>query len=295
MHNLNWSDLQAFLQVQSDGSVLRAAQTLGLNHSTVLRRIASLEDALAARLFDRLPTGYVATAAGEALTRQLGGVSDQIGAATRQLKGADQGISGVLRLTSTDTLFHGLLMPYLQEFLELHPTLQLQMVINNSFMSLTKREADVAVRGSNHPPEHLIGRRAGYIQTAPYASKAYLEQHGRTTHWEQYRWVGVDESLAHLEQAKWLAANVPSEQVVARTDSLVGMVGCVRQGMGAAMLLCPLADQHAELVRLNHPLPSLDTQVWILTHPDLKRVARVKALVDFLYVRLRSDPGLVTS
>ena len=181
----------------------------------------------------------------------------------------------------------------LAEFQRLHPQVSLQLVINNSFLSLTQREADMAVRGSNRPPDNLIGRCVGRIQTAVYASRAYLADKPAQLPWAEHLWVGTDESLAHLEQSAWLAAQVPDERVLTRSDSLVGMLECVRQGMGAGLLLCPLAQAHAELVRLAEAEPALDTQVWLLSHPDLRKVARIRALSDFLYQRLSVDPRLV--
>lgn len=179
MQDTDWDDLRYFLAVKRAGSVSGAARHLRVNHSTVLRRLGNLENGLGVRLFERLPGGYAMTAAGEALAAQLVGVGDRIEAAQRQLSGLDLRLSGAIRLTSTDTLMHDLLMPYLAEFRRAHPDIELQLVINNSFLSLTKREADVAIRPSNKPPEHLIGRRAGRIQTAVYASKAYLERKRR--------------------------------------------------------------------------------------------------------------------
>lgn len=268
---MDWTDLQSFLAVHASGSISGAADLIGVNHTTVLRRLGNLEDSLGVRLFDRFRTGYVVTGAGEELAAQLSGMAEQVEAATRTVMGADLEIRGVIRLTSTDTLFDSLLLPYLKEFQDRHPRIQLHMAMNNTFMSLTRREADVAVRGSNRPPENLIGRRVGRIQTAPYASKTYLASMPKRAAWDRYAWVGPDESLAHLEQAKWLQATVPAERIVTRIDSLVGMVKCVRQGMGAGMLLSPLADRHSDLVRLAEPLDALDTHIWVLTHPDLKR------------------------
>jgi len=288
---LDWNDLQYFLAVQACGSVAGAADALEVNHTTVLRRLGALEAALGARLFERFQSGYVITAAGEDLAERLAGLAEQIEAAARGVQGLDAEIRGTVRLTSTDTLFDALLLPLLQEFRTRHPRVQLQLVMNNAFMSLTPREADVAVRGTNRPPENLIGRRAGVIRTAPYASKAYLEGRKKKD-WAAHDWVGADDSLAHLAQSQWLAQNVAPEKVVARIDSLVGMVDCVRNGMGAGMLLTPLADRHADLVRLDAPFPDLDTQIWVLTHPDLKRVARVRALAEFLYQKLSSDARL---
>jgi DNA-binding transcriptional LysR family regulator len=292
MQGLQWTELQYFLAVHQGGSISAAAQALGVNHTTVLRRLAGLEQALGVRLFERFPTGYVITSAGEELAAQMAGVAEQIDGAARRMSGMDREISGTIRLTSTDTLFRGLLTPYLNEFRARHPKVTLQLVMNNAMLSLTRREADIAVRGSNRPPENLIGRLAGRIRTAPYCSRTMLAAQNAARPWQRYPWIAPDESLAHLEQAKWLAAHVEPGQVVAAIDSLLGMLDCVRSGMGAGMLLCPLADAEPDLVRLADPLPQLDTQIWVLTHPDLKRVARVKALADFLYEKLRGDPRI---
>lgn len=290
---MEWTDLQYFLAVHEHRSVGAAAAALGVNHTTVLRRLARLEAELGVALFERLPGGYAITGAGEELATNLSGLPEQIDSASRQVMGLDLEIRGTIRLTAPDTLLSGLLLPYLHEFQALHPRVQLHMAINNAFSNLGKREADVAVRGSNRPPENLVGRRAGRIQTAPYASRAYLAGHPAGNDLTQHAWIAPDESLAHLEQFRWVAANVPAANIRTRIDSLVGMLECARQGLGVAMLLCPLADAREDLVRLAPPLPLLDTQIWILTHPDLKRVARIKALNDFLYERLSRDERLV--
>jgi len=289
---LDWADLQYFAAVVRSGSIAGAARALRVNHSTVLRRIASLEAALGVRLFDRLPGGYALTTEGNELNEQLAGLDEQVDAAQRRLTGRDAAITGTIRLTTTDTLLHGLLMPVLARFHAAHPGVQVQVAINNSFSSLTQREADVALRGSNRPPPNLVGRRVDDIQTALYASRAYLKSLGRHADIAAYRWVGSDESLAHLEQAKWLRRNVDEARVALRVDSLVGMVDAVAHGVGAGLLLCPLADARSELVRLAPPDPALDTQVWILTHPDLRQVARMRVFTQFVFDALSVDVRL---
>jgi len=289
---LDWADLQYFAAVVRSGSIAGAARALRVNHSTVLRRIASLEAALGVRLFDRLPGGYALTTEGNELNEQLAGLDEQVDAAQRRLTGRDAAITGTIRLTTTDTLLHGLLMPVLARFHAAHSGVQVQVAINNSFSSLTQREADVALRGSNRPPPNLVGRRVGDIQTALYASRAYLKSLGRHADIAAYRWVGSDESLAHLEQAKWLRRNVDEARVALRVDSLVGMVDAVAHGVGAGLLLCPLADARSELVRLAPPDPALDTQVWILTHPDLRQVARMRVFTQFVFDALSVDVRL---
>ena len=289
---LSWDDLQYFLAVCRHSTIGGAARWLGVNHSTVLRRISSLEAALDQRLFDRLPSGYTLTEHGNELAASLAGVTEQIETAQRRLAGGDLAIQGVIRLTSTDTLVHGLVMPYIAEFRERHPAVQIQIVVNNSFLNLTQREADVAVRGSNRPPENLIGRRVGTIETALYGSREYLKSLGRKHGHDDYRWIGPDESLAHLESAKWMRQHVRPDRIVMRVDNLVGLVDAVAAGVGVGLLLCPLADRRKELVRLQEPLRQMDTQIWVLTHPDLKHVARIRALTDFLFERLSVDTKL---
>ena len=286
MQDSDWDDLRFFLAVARAGSLSGAAKHLKVNHSTVLRRLGSLEGKLGVRLYERLPTGYVMTHAGEAFRDRLVGVEQQVEAAQRVISGLDQRLSGTIRITSTDTLIRGLVTPHLAEFRRRHSGIQLQIVVSNTFLSLTKREADVAVRPSNRPPENLVGRRVGQIQTAIYASKAYLDEHGRKKAWTEYHWVAPDEGLAHLAQARWVKERIPEERIVARVDSLLGMAEAVRHGLGVGPLLCLLGDQEPGLVRLAPPDAEFDTQVWVLTHPDLRHVARIRAITDHLYERL---------
>jgi DNA-binding transcriptional LysR family regulator len=295
MQEADWDDLKYFLAVGQSGSLAGAARALHVNHSTVLRRLARLEETLGTLLFERHATGYAMTAAGEALAHRLAGVGEQIDAAQRQLSGLDSQLSGPLRVTTTDTLLGGLLMPLFAEFRSMHPRIQLQIVINNSFLSLSRREADVAIRPANAPPEYLVGRRIGRLQTAPYAARRYLQQlglpteadHPRLADWSAYDWVVPDDALSHLAQARWIRDHVPEPRRAVSADSLVAMADAVRHGMGAGMLLCLLAGADPDLVRLAPVDEAMDTDLWVLTHPDLRHSARVRVLGDFLYERLR--------
>lgn len=294
MQEADWDDLRIFLAVSRHGSLAAAARALHVNHSTVLRRLNRLEEDLGTRLFTRDLGGYTMTAAGETLAGRLDGVGEQIDAAQRQMAGRDTELSGPLRVTTTDTLAYGLLMPILADFRARHPHIELQVAIHNNFLNLTRREADVAVRPASAPPEHLLGRYAGRLQTAPYASRAYLDRMGapaepQSPPWPGHWWVIPDDSLAHLAQARWALANVPADRCAVRTDSLIAMAQAVRLGMGAGMLLCMLGDADASLVRLAEPDPALDTPLWLLTHPDLRHSARVRAFNDFVADALRQS------
>ncbi|CAN7609188.1 LysR family transcriptional regulator [Pseudoduganella sp. LjRoot289] len=287
MHKLDWEDLRYFSAMGRGGSVSAAARELGVNHSTVLRRLDSLERALGVRLFERFQSGYAMTPAGETLQARLAGVEEQIDSAGRAVGGHDRELGGEIRVTTTDTLARSMLMPSLARFQQRHPGVRLQLVLNNAFLNLNRRETDVALRPSNTPPETLVGRRLGALGSAIYAARGYLEAAASRGiapgDWYAHDWIGLDESLAHLEQARWLADKVPPERVRMRVDSLLAMVDAAREGLGMAPLLCHLADREPGLQRMAEPDPRFDTGLWILTHRDLKDTARIKALTQFLY------------
>ena len=289
---LAWDDLQMFLAVVETGSVSAAARRLRVNHSTVLRRIGSLEHSLATRLFDRLPGGYQLTAPGHEFAERLAGLNEQIDDAHRHLSSRDVEVRGTIRVAAPEMLFKTVLMPLMARFSQKYPAVQLQLAMNSETRNLTRREADVAVRVTNTPPENLIGRRLGRVRTALYASHDYLASPGAGTGPESYRWVGLDESLAHLEQARWVTRNVDAARVVMRVDSLAGLVEAVACGAGVGLLLCPVADLRTELVRLAPPDPSLDWDMWLLTHPDLKQVARIRAFTEFVFDTLDAEGTL---
>jgi DNA-binding transcriptional LysR family regulator len=283
---MDWDDYQYFLAVAGSGSVSAAARRLGQSHSTVLRRLDKLETALDVRLFERFQTGYVLTASGEELQALLAPIGEGMQDIERKLAGQDAALQGTIRVTTTDTLMAALL-PVLADFRAGYPGIQLQITVNNSFLNLSKRDADVAIRPANAPPDNLVGRKAGVLRTAPYASTACLAQRPRGDH----DWIAPDDSLAHLRQARWLREHVPADKVAASVDSLLGMVAAVEAGLGAGMLLCLLADTRPGLVRLADPDPALDTDVWILTHPDLRRVQRIRVFTAFVFDGLAARLG----
>lgn len=294
--SLSWDDVQVFLCVVQTGSISRAAHMLGVNHSTVLRRIGSLEATLEARLFDRLPSGYVLTAEGNDFSEHLSGVSDQIESAHRFLMGADVEIRGVIRVTAPDTLMSGLLMPLVARFGQLYPKVQMQLIVNAGSSMLSKREADVGVQGGIRPPDALIARPFGAVRTALYGSRQYIEALrqalGREPVHGDYTWVVLDESFALLEQAKWVTRNVSPSKIAVLVSTMGALTDAVASGSGVGLLICPVADLRPELVQLAPADPQFDIKTWILTHPDLKQVARIRAFTQFLFDELTRHSAL---
>jgi DNA-binding transcriptional LysR family regulator len=155
-------------------------------------------------------------------------------------------------------------------------------VATNAFFTLTKRDADVAIRPAASAPDGLVGRRIATVGTAVYAAPDYLARHPHRSDLRAHDWIGPDESLGHLGSARWMRAEVLPERIVYRANSLLALRAAARAGMGVAPLPCYLADPDLALRRVHPPLREMESALWLLTHPDLRRVARIRALLDFL-------------
>jgi DNA-binding transcriptional LysR family regulator len=288
-----WDDLRIFLQIARTGSLSGAASALGVNHSTVFRRINAFETQLGVRLFDRLPSGYALTIAGEEMQASAMRVEREIERLDLRLTGQDLKLEGTLVVTTTDTIIENLLSPHLAAFRRAYPGIVLELIIDNQNVNLSKRQADVAVRPTRNPPETLVGRRIADIAVAPYATKTYMK--GRAADLATLDWLSVDESMAHLAAAKWFRDTLHGANVVLRANSLFGLLHTCAAGMGAALLPCFMADNHKRLQRIGEPIHDAGTILWLLTHEDLRHTGRVRAFMDFIAMSLRKDIGLLES
>ena len=291
-HHLDWGDLQSFLAIARSGSLQGAARTLGVNHSTVFRRLNAFEAALGARLFDRLPGGYVPTPAGEDLRVSAERIEQEAQAVERRLLGGDLRLSGSLRVTTTDTLAQGLLGPHLAAFHQRYPGIELELITGNAFFSLSRREADVALRPGRQPEDAMVGRRLGTVAVAVYGAPSYLAQHPRpqsALDLGRHALISGDASLGHLPAVRWLASLAPAEAVVLRCNSWLSQLAAARAGLGLAALPCFLADGEPALERVLPPEPAIASELWLLTHPELRRSARIRAFMDHLAESLRAE------
>lgn len=286
MQTHDWNDLRFFLALSRAGSMAGAAQALGVNQTTVFRRLNAMEARLGARLFERLASGYQPTAAGESLLPSAERVEEEITAAELRLAGEDLRPSGTIRLTTTEDLMVAFLQPHFAAFRRQHPEIRLEVVVGNLLFDITRREADIAIRPTNRPPEHLVGRNLGAIGWAVYASAAYLREHGSPagpTQLAGHAIVGADESLAGIDATRWMMRHVNEQDVVFRSDSLLVQLGAVREGTGIAILPCFLGDAERRLKRIFDPVNIDDTGgCWLLTHPRLRRVARIRVFMSYI-------------
>ena len=263
-----------------------AARVLGVNQTTVFRRLNAMEKRLGVRLFERLPDGYLLTTAGEYLLPAAERVEDEVSAAELRLAGEDLRPSGSIRLTTTEDLMVAFLQPHIAEFRQQYPNIHLEVVVGNLLFDITRREADIAIRPTDRPPEHLVGRNLGAIGWAVYASTDYLRANGSCTDPAQlagHAIICADENLAGIDATRWMMRHVDERDIVFRSDSLLVQLSAVREGIGIAILPCFLGDAERRLRRVLGPVNTADTGgCWILTHPQLRHVARVRAFMNHI-------------
>lgn len=277
---IHWDDFETVLAIADTGSLSGAARRLGVSHATVFRRLGDIEQRLGVTLFERSRTGYTPTLAGEELADNARQMETFVLSAERRIVGRDLQPTGSVWVTTTDSMMVGLLAPLFAEFRELYPGITLDVAVSNQLFNLTKREADVAIRPSNAPPDTLIGRRLVDLGMAVYGAKGQLDE--GSVDLAQIAWVGPGSRLFDQPLMQWMSDHGYDELCQFRVDTLIGMLSSVKAGLGVAVLPCYLADGDPDLVQLTDPIPSLSYGLWFLMHPDLRGVARISSLLEFM-------------
>ena len=275
-------DLRLLTVLAETGSLAAAARRLDVHHASAWRRLGALEERLGVRLFDRGRQAYVPTPAGEEAVASARRAMDELDELERRLMGRDVRPTGIVRLTTTETLL-GLLAPAIVKLRAEHPGIVLEVVTADAFFTLS-RDADIALRPAVSAPEHLSARKLAAIATAVYASHTYLERHAHDD--TEHDWLAPDDRLAHLGSARWIDTHVPAERIVFRASSIPALHAAARAGLGLAALPCYMGDRDPRLARVMPPIAEMASTLWLLTHPDLRRTARVRAVLDLLAARL---------
>lgn len=278
--DIDWNDLQLVRAVCIEGTLSAAARRLGVNHSTVFRRIKAIEKTLGVRLFERMPRGYAMTEAGEAFFATGGKVEDLVSALARQVAGHDLKLQGNLRVAVPDGLLLDILMPAVPDFTQAYPLVRLELIASNDYADLSRREADIAVRATRTPAENLFGRKLCNMAIAFYGHRDRINNWQKCAP-EALNWLMPDESLRQLPVAAWLAKHQPNANITLNSNTLLCLKKAAKAELGIAPLPCFMGDQDPELARFIEPCADLSSEVWLLTHADLRRTARVRAFMDF--------------
>lgn len=292
MNSLDWSILRDFIAVAETGSLSQAARRLRLSQPTLSRRIAALEDQLKAQLFQRTPRGLLLTDAGEQVLTGARRVEEEALAIERQAEAAHQTLTGTVRISVTESLGSLWLPRKLAAFHAAYPGVCVEVLVDNRTVNLIRREADIAIRLFRPEQPDLIAKRAGDIVMGLYGSRTYFEQHGRPTNvtdLQDHYHVGFDESMSTHPGVQRLESLFSADRIIHRSSSFVGQLQATLAGIGIGAHDCLLADAEPTLERIMPDQFRHNIEIWLVTHADLRRSARIRAVFDFLSEVINAD------
>jgi len=282
---IEWSDLEVVLAICRSGSLSGAARLLGINHSTVFRKLNTIEDRLRVRLFERLPTGYAMTEAGEATMHYAERIESEIRAFEMDIFGRDLQLNGKIRIGTTEMLADLVFPPLLAEFRQINPAVSIDVVASNDEADLSRREVDITICPTTKPWKNSVGRHIGNFQFSVYAAPAYLERAGKRE-LRDHDWAVSYVLLDRLIPAIWRTREEGYRRCAFTSNSVMASIEATAAGMGVSLIAAAYAEGDARLVRISAPIEQFTLQLWILIHPDLRRNARVTALSRFLAEKL---------
>jgi DNA-binding transcriptional LysR family regulator len=284
---LDWDDVRYFLAVARHGSLTAAGRALRVTQSTVGRRLEGLERRLGVRLLQRTPDGYVLTAAGEGVLAHAERIEAEAIALERAVGGRDVRLEGDVRLTSVDTFATRILLPILASIRRRYPGIALEVITDQRSLSLSKREADIAIRFAPLDQHDVAVRRLASVGYRLYAARRYLEERGGgapdlAAGAEGHMLIRMHEERAGLPEERWLSDVAGRAQVALRSNSRDLQVRAAVQGLGLACLPCYLGDPEPDLVRLTAARVAPTRDIWLGVHRDTRHVPRIRAVLDAL-------------
>ncbi|SDR12509.1 transcriptional regulator, LysR family [Rhizobiales bacterium GAS191] len=283
---LEWDDLRYFLAAARNGSLSGAARVLGTTQPTMGRRVEAFEARIGAKLFRRTPSGLALTAIGQAILDHVTRMDEAALAVERVATGHDSGLSGNVRLTAPEWYGARVLSPHLGAFCALHPDIMIELVTDARPMSLTQREADIALRLRRFEQDGLVQRKVADMPFGLYAAPSYLDRHGAPDFASGAMgsaFVAMSEALTEATaETAWLDEVAPKARIAFRSNSRDAQAAAAAAGAGLACLARTLGDGWPGLVRLETPTPIPMREVWLGVHADTRTIPRVRALIDFL-------------
>lgn len=284
---MQWDDIRIFLAVAREGSISGAAQRLGVQHSTVSRRLRSLEEQLGTRLIERKKSGNQLTEAGEELKLSACKIEIEVLEFEGARSGLDTGATGDLRVSAINNMASSVLMPAFTRFSEKYPAITLHIEVTNKFVQLAEREADIAIRLTNSPLETLIGTRLTTVASAVYGSRDYCARVRAGGLPE--KWIGVECCGFHIG---WTKAACPEQNHNFYVDDTLLTLAAIKAGAGLAYLPCFMGDSEPDLVRFRPPEPQHDLGLWLVYHRDLRRTKRVRLFREHMQREIEAQRAL---
>ncbi len=288
-YQLTAADLEVMLALVRTGNLAEAGKRLGANTSTVFRTVQRIEKQLGQALFSRSRKGYFATELALEVVAHAEKIETELEAARAVSLGTQNEVSGLVRLTTTDSVLYGILMPQLTALAAKHPNLQLELSSSHEVASLTKRDADIAIRATAHPPEHLVGHRLGSAHFAIYGAASQFKGKRKIKSLDEYDWIVLDDALPEHPAINWRKKHFPKAVPRYRVDSLFAVGTAVRAGLGIGALSTFRARHDPALHALTPELENCSIDLWVLTHPDSRHLRRIAAVYSYIARNIRLD------
>lgn len=275
---MDWEDLRHFVAVARAGTLSGAARSLKVDHATVSRRLAALEADVGVTLVDRLPRACRLTHIGRSVLERAMDMEAATDAISRIAKAASMPLVAKVTLSAPPVLVAHLLARHLAEFRTSFPNIRLSLAAQAQQVSLSRREADVALRLTRPQEAGSVARRIGTMPFAFYAHREYSALDAP----DRWQFIGYDQSFAEMPQQKWLLANARQRPVVCELNDISGHLIAAQAKAGVAGLPCFLGDAHPELKRLEDGEPGFSREIWLVAHKDLRNMPSVRAVMEFV-------------
>jgi len=292
-YDINWSDLNLFLIIAQEKSLAGAAKKMGVTHSTVFRKINSLESNIKTKLFFRNNDGYKLTEIGEEVLTYVNQVANQVNGINQLLDNRNLETKGKIHITAPHNLAYNFLPKYISKFRELYPDITLNLSVSNTDYNLSKLEADIAIRATQNPPENVIGKKLFSLKWAAYVADKFIETFGTPDidNINEFKVIAADKSLISLSAFRWVEDNIKKENIIARCNDLMSMSAFALSGIGIALL--PDDQAKPGLNRLFDLPDDIRSDIWVLIHPDMRQCKRLILLRDFLIQEFKKDSAFV--
>lgn len=288
---LQWSDLSVILAICRSGTLSGAARSLGLNHSTVFRKINAIEKSTGVRFFERLPNGYEMTEAGHIAQKYAEKVEAEMHDLSREILGRDTRLEGKVLITAPEFFASFLLPDIILGVRDQHPGLSFDVIPGSAALDLSRREADIAIRATAQPPDASLGRKICDFRFCVYASPGYLERNPGLT-LKQHDWVMLREAPHWLVPRVWKNRQALERSATATFSSVIGASRAAESGLGLLFTSCYMGDLNPGLVPVMKPVGDFTIELWVLTHPDLRQTARVKVCMNYIVEYLKARQHL---
>ena len=286
-YNMSSGDLEVALALLRGGTLASAGERLGVDASTVFRSLQRIERGLGRALFERTRSGYLATELATELAGHAETMEVALEAARSSAQAAPAQISGAVRITTTDTVLHGLVAPALYGLQQAHPLLSYELHTGNELASLTRRDADLAVRATKRPPQHLVGKQIGPIRVALFTAKGGSVRKFADVEAGRADWIAPDDALPEHPSVVWRKRHFPKTNPRYRVNSILSVLELVALGLGVGIVPLFLVGGRKDVMRLTGALDECETDLWLLTHPESRHLRRVGAVYSHLAQTVR--------